>query len=125
MNNSLAEVHPELVSEWSEKNLTLTPDDITFGSNKKVCWRGACGHEWQASVKARSNGEKCPIKQLEKSKKSIKQKLDKLNDQTKKDDVVTFEELGVDRLFVDESHYYKNLYLYTIVAIEESLAECK
>ena len=61
MNNSLAEVHPELVSEWSEKNLTLTPDDITFGSNKKVWWRGACGHEWQASVKARSNGEKCPI----------------------------------------------------------------
>ena len=61
MNNSLAEIHPELVSEWSEKNLTLTPDDITFGSNKKVWWRGACGHEWQASVKARSNGEKCPI----------------------------------------------------------------
>ena len=54
-------LHPELVSEWSEKNLTLTPDDITFGSNKKVWWRGACGHEWQASVKARSNGEKCPI----------------------------------------------------------------
>ena len=49
MNNSLAEVHPELVSEWSEKNLTLTPDDITFGSNKKVWWRGACGHEWQRS----------------------------------------------------------------------------
>ena len=61
MNNSLAEVHPELVSEWSEKILTLTPDDITFGSNKKVWWRGACGHEWQTSVKARSNGEKCPI----------------------------------------------------------------
>ena len=61
MNNSLAEVHPELVSEWSEKNLPLTPDDITFGSNKKVWWRGACGHEWQTSVKARSNGEKCPI----------------------------------------------------------------
>ena len=61
MNNSLAEVHPELVSEWSEKNLTLTPDDITFGSNKKVWWRSACSHEWQASVKARSNGEKCPI----------------------------------------------------------------
>ena len=61
MNNSLAEVYPELVSEWSEKNLPLTPDDITFGSNKKVWWRGACGHEWQTSVKARSNGEKCPI----------------------------------------------------------------
>ena len=61
MNNSLTEVHPELVSEWSEKNLPLTPDDITFGSNKKVWWKGTCGHEWQASVKARSSGEKCPI----------------------------------------------------------------
>ena len=60
MNNSLAKVHSELVSEWSEKNLTLTPGDITFSSNKKVWWRGTCGHEWQASVKARSNGEKCP-----------------------------------------------------------------
>ena len=61
MNNSLAEVRPELVSEWSEKNLPLTPDNITFGSNKKVWWKGTCGHEWQTSVKARSNGEKCPI----------------------------------------------------------------
>ena len=61
----------------------------------------------------RNRGENFSIKQLEKSKKSIRQKLDKLNDQTKKDDVATFEELGVDRLFVDESHYYKNLYLYT------------
>ena len=61
MNNSLAEVHPELITEWSEKNLPLTPDDITFGSNKKVWWKGACGHEWQTSIKARSNGEKCPI----------------------------------------------------------------
>ena len=50
MNNSLAEVHPELITEWSEKNLPLTPDDITFGSNKKVWWKGACGHEWQTSV---------------------------------------------------------------------------
>ena len=61
MNNSLAEVHPEPITEWSEKNLPLTPDDITFGSNKKVWWKGTCGHEWQTSVKARSNGEKCPI----------------------------------------------------------------
>ena len=61
MNNSLAEVHPELITEWSEKNLPLTHDDITFGSNKKVWWKGTCGHEWQTSVKARSNGEKCPI----------------------------------------------------------------
>ena len=50
MNNSLAEVHPELVSEWSEKNLPLTPDIITFGSNKKAWWEGACGHEWQATI---------------------------------------------------------------------------
>ena len=57
--------------------------------------------------------ENFSIKQLEKSKKSVKQKLEKLNDQSRKDDVVTFEELGVDRLFIDESHYYKNLYLYT------------
>ena len=61
MSNSLVEVHPELVAEWSEKNLPLTPDSITFGSNKKVWWKGACGHEWETSVKARSNGEKCPI----------------------------------------------------------------
>ena len=50
MNNSLAEVRPELVPEWSEKNLPLKPDEITFGSNKKVWWRGACGHEWQTFV---------------------------------------------------------------------------
>ncbi|MCM1295927.1 MAG: DEAD/DEAH box helicase family protein [Muribaculaceae bacterium] len=60
-----------------------------------------------------NRGEKFSIKQLEKSKKSIEAKLKKLNDQSRKDDVVTFEELGVDRLFVDEAHYYKNLYLYT------------
>ena len=56
----------------------------------------------------RNRGENFSIKQLEKSKKSVKQKLEKLNDQSRKDDVVTFEELGVDRLFIDESHYYKN-----------------
>ena len=61
----------------------------------------------------RNRGENFSIKQLEKSKKSVKQKLEKLNDQSRKDNVVTFEELGVDRLFIDESHYYKNLYLYT------------
>ena len=61
----------------------------------------------------RNRGENFSVKQLEKSRKSVKQKLQKLNDQSRKDDVVTFEELGVDRLFIDESHYYKNLYLYT------------
>ena len=61
----------------------------------------------------RNRGGNFSVKQLERTKKSVKQKLDKLNDQTRKDDVVTFEELGVDRLFIDESHYYKNLFLYT------------
>ena len=60
-----------------------------------------------------NRGERFSIKALEKSKKQLKTRLDKLNDQSRKDDVVTFEELGVDRLFVDESHYYKNLFLYT------------
>ena len=58
-------------------------------------------------------GQQYTIKQMEKTKKTLKAKLEKLNDQTRKDDVVTFEQLGVDRLFVDESHYYKNLFLYT------------
>ncbi|MCD8154381.1 MAG: DEAD/DEAH box helicase family protein [Clostridiales bacterium] len=53
------------------------------------------------------------VKQLEKTKRSLEAKLAKLNDQSRKDDVVTFEQLGVDKLFVDESHYYKNLFLYT------------
>ena len=65
-------------------------------------------------IEAKSqNAERFTIKQLEKSKKAIENKLAKLNDQSRKDDVVTFEELGVDRIFVDEAHYYKNLYLYT------------
>ena len=64
------------------------------------------------SAKAQT-GEQYTIKQMEKTKKTLKAKLEKLNDQTRKDDVVTFEQLGVDRLFVDESHFYKNLFLYT------------
>ncbi len=60
-----------------------------------------------------NKGEKFSVKQLEKTKKSLQAKLQKLNDQTRKDDVVTFEELGIDRLFVDEAHAFKNLYLYT------------
>ena len=60
-----------------------------------------------------NRGDKFSVKQLEKTKKSLTVKLEKLNDQSRKDDVVTFEELGIDRLFIDESHYYKNLYLYT------------
>ncbi len=60
-----------------------------------------------------ANGERYTIKQMEKTKKSLQTRLEKLHDATKKDDVVTFEQLGVDRLFVDESHSYKNLFLYT------------
>ena len=60
-----------------------------------------------------NNGERFSIKQLEKTKKSLEAKLAKLNDTSRKDDVITFEELGVDRIFVDEAHYYKNLFLYT------------
>lgn len=61
MNNTLAAQRPELIAEWSEKNTPLTPDKITYGSNKMVWWKGKCGHEWQASVKSRSHGENCPI----------------------------------------------------------------
>jgi len=60
-----------------------------------------------------NRGENFSVKQLEKTKKSIQLKLDKLNDQSRKDDVVTFEELGVDRLFIDEAHNFKNLFLFT------------
>lgn len=60
-----------------------------------------------------SRGERFTIKQLEKTKKQLQLKLDKLNDRSRKDDVVTFEQLGVDRLFVDEAHFYKNLAAYT------------
>ena len=58
-------------------------------------------------------GERYTIKQMEKMRKTLQTRLDKLNDSSRKDDVVTFEQLGVDRLFVDESHYYKNLFLHT------------
>ena len=61
MENSIAKMRPELVPEWSEKNLPLTPNEVPFGSNKRYWWRGQCGHEWQTSAKARSQGEKCPI----------------------------------------------------------------
>ena len=56
-----------------------------------------------------SHGDNFSRKQMERTKKSIEAKLEKLNDQSRKDDVVTFEELGIDRIFIDEAHYYKNL----------------
>lgn len=61
MDKSLYAMRPKLAAEWSEKNLPLTPKDISYGSNKVVWWKGLCGHEWQTSVKARSHGENCPF----------------------------------------------------------------
>lgn len=61
MENSISSKRPELVVEWSPRNLPLTPDDVSYGSNKLYWWKGSCGHEWQSSAKARSCGEKCPI----------------------------------------------------------------
>ncbi len=61
----------------------------------------------------KANAERYTVKQLEKTKKALEVRMAKLNDQTRKDDVVTFEELGIDRIFIDESHYYKNLFLMT------------
>ena len=61
MDKSLFSVRPELCEEWSEKNYPLTPEDISYGSNRKVIWRGSCGHEWTASVKSRTtNNTGCP-----------------------------------------------------------------
>lgn len=61
MENSLSIMRPELVPEWSPRNLPLTPDNVSYGSNKLYWWKGSCGHEWQTSAKARSCGEQCPI----------------------------------------------------------------
>ena len=61
MENSLAAMRPEIVTEWSPRNLPITPEDVSYGSKKVYWWKGACGHEWEASAKARSQGEKCPI----------------------------------------------------------------
>lgn len=61
MDNAFSKVHPELIGEWSERNLPITPENVSYGSKKIFWWKGSCGHEWQTSVKARSAGEKCPI----------------------------------------------------------------
>ena len=60
MGKSFAEVHPELISEWSDRNAPIKVTDITYGSNKKYWWIGKCGHEWLASPKSRHVGEECP-----------------------------------------------------------------
>lgn len=83
--------------EYQRQSLEHQRDDL-IDSISKLKWQ---------------RGERFSVKQLEKSKKTIETKLAKLNDQSRKDDVLTFEELGVDRLFVDEAHYFKNLAVYT------------
>ena len=70
-----------------------------------------------------NNGERFTIKQMERTKKSLKAKIEKLNNRDRKDDLITFEELGVDRLFVDEAHYYKNLFLFTKMKNVSGLAQ--
>ena len=61
MKRMLADVRPELINEWSQRNLPLTPDSVTHGSHKIVWWKGKCGHEWRASVKNRViGGSGCP-----------------------------------------------------------------
>ncbi len=54
MSNSLAKLHPELVSQWSDRDFPFNPDNITYGSNKRICWKGNCGDEWTATVKSRT-----------------------------------------------------------------------
>ena len=61
MKRMLADVRPELINEWSQRNLPLTPDSVTHGSNKIVWWNGKCGYEWRASIKNRViSGSGCP-----------------------------------------------------------------
>lgn len=121
--------------------LVATEDDFSTQKRKRFCGKIATG-DYDAVIIGHSQFEKIPmsierqremlqsqlddildgmastsdnftVKQLARSKKQVQNKLEKLNSQKRKDDVVTFEQLGVDRLFVDESHYYKNLFLYT------------
>lgn len=83
--------------ERQEKILTKQIEDLALGINDLK----------------NNDGEYYSVKQLEKSKKKIEEKLKKLNDQSRKDDIVTFEQLGCDRIFIDEAHYFKNLFLFT------------
>ncbi len=96
MGHSQLEKIP-MSQERQEKILQKQIDDLTLGIQEL----------------RKNGGEYYSIKQLEKSRKKIEEKLQRLNDQSKKDDVITFEQLGVDKLFVDESHGFKNLFLFT------------
>ena len=60
MRTSFAEAYPEIAKEWSDRNLPLTPDQVSYGSTKKAWWKGECGHEWEAIIKNRGHGHGCP-----------------------------------------------------------------
>lgn len=90
------------------EKIPLSVDRQVFNINKQIA-EILQGIE---DLKA-NNGEKFTVKALEQTKKRLETRLEKLNDQSRKDDVVTFEELGIDRIFVDEAHYYKNLFVYS------------
>ena len=126
---SMFVVPNHLVGQWASEYLRLYPSanilvttkrDFETGNRKKFCGRIATG-DYDAVIIGHSQFEKIPaskgeqftVKQLMKTRKAIKTKLEKLNDTKRKDTVIDFEQLGVDRLFIDESHFYKNLYLYT------------
>ncbi len=90
-------------------------EKIPLSAERQIAVIGKQISEIETAIEAAKaeNGERYTIKQIEKTKKSLSTRLERLNNSSKKDDVVTFEQLGVDRLFVDESHNYKNLFLYT------------
>lgn len=110
--------------EDRQKNIEFLKNEYGTGGGTHIFPDGFSGHSWHDSkqlddiergiddVQA-SKGEQFTVKQLMKTRKAIKTKLEKLNDTKRKDTVIDFEQLGVDRLFIDESHFYKNLYLYT------------
>ena len=86
---------------------------LSMERQEALIWRQISEIELAIEQAKADNGERYTIKQMEKTRKSLEARLEKLNDTSRKDNVVTFEQLGVDRLFVDESHFYKNLFLYT------------
>ena len=98
-------------SSWVTASLRKSPS--ARNARSSFC-RNRSGKSPRVSLRVEaSGGERFTVKQLERTRKSLEARLEKLQAEDRKDDVVTFEQLGVDRLFVDEAHNYKNLFLYT------------
>ena len=104
-------MHPETLREHISKCHAAT--DRPFGANVPLMYPQIDEIMHGIDEAKRAKAERYTVKQLERTKKSLENKMAKLNDQSRKDSLVTFEELGVDRLFIDESHYFKNLFLAT------------